>query len=370
MASTDVVIVGGGVIGLSLAWSLARRGTSVTVLDAGYQGQASYAAAGMLAPLAETRAPGPLLELGLASLRAYPNFLAWLREEAGSDLALCGLGMLRVALSEEEEEALCHAYSWQKTLGLPLTWMATAELRELEPGVSRGVRAAVYSPREQHVNPRHLLDALGRACLRHHVRILPGVIVLGLADSKARVTAIQTSAGDLPCAAVVVTGGAWSGNLGEALGASLPVTPVRGQVLSLTQTSTHGLCHTVYSHRGYLVPRAGGQVVVGATEERVGFDTRTTAVGVASLLDTALSLVPALADASLESVWTGLRPVSADGLPLLGQVPGWTNVHAATGHGRNGILLTPITAELMTQHLLNGAPPPASFDPVRLMTTP
>lgn len=369
-SASDIVIIGGGVIGLSTAWQLSRRGVNVTVVDARQRGQASWAAAGMLAPLAETGTPGPLVDLGLDSLRAYPRFLAALREETGDAPALYGPGMLRVAVTDDEGDALCRSLSWQKDRGLPLEWLDGPAVRNLEPGVSHSVQAALLSSQEKHVTPRRLLQTLTQACLRRRVSLLTETTATGLVSSGERVQAVQTTAGIVPCSQLLMTGGAWSGQAKGLLGISFPVTPVRGQMLSLTPTPSAPFRHTIYGHRRYLVPRAGNQVVVGATEERVGFDTGTTASSIASLLSAASSLVPALADAALESVWTGLRPVSADGLPLLGRVSPWQNVQVASGHGRNGILLTPITSELMAEALLNDAPPPSAFTPARFTKTP
>lgn len=367
--SSDVLIIGGGVIGLCTAWNLARRGAHVTVLDAGRPGQASWAAAGMLAPLAETGKPGPFVETALQSLAAYPALLSRLREETGSDLDLAGPGTLRVAVSDEEEDALCQARAWQKDTGLPLEWLDGPSVRRLEPSLSPTVQAALLSPDEKHVTPRRLLGALTQACLRRRISLLPGTTVTGLVVSGERVIAVQTPNSELSCGALLVAGGAWAGALGDWLDVHFPIVPVRGQVLALQSGPSAPIRHTIYGHSRYLVPRAGGQIVVGATEEHVGFDTGTTAAGVESLLSAAAALVPALSAAPVESVWSGLRPVSADGLPLLGRVPGWQNVHVATGHGRNGILLTPLTGKFMAEHILDATPPPPAFDPARFAST-
>lgn len=365
------MILGGGMIGLSIAWQLSRRGARVTVIDAGHLGQASWAAAGMLAPLAETGTPGPLVDLCLDSLQAYPTFLEALREETDDVPTLYGPGMLRVAVTEEEEGALCRTLSWQQERGLPLERLDGLIVRKLVPGLSPDVRMALLSPQEKHVTPRLLLGSLRQACLRRPmISLLAETTVTGLRVSENRVHTVQTTAGAVPCGQLLITGGAWSGQMGHLLGLSFPVKPVRGQMLSLIPTPSAPFRHTIYGHHRYLVPRAGNQVVVGATEENVGFDTGTTASGIVLLLSAAQSLVPALANAVLESVWTGLRPVSADGLPLLGRVSDWQNVQVASGHGRNGILLTPITSKLMAASLLDGAPPPSAFAPARFTKTP
>ena len=367
MRTSDVIIVGGGVIGLSIALSVAREGAAVTVLDAGRPGQASPAAAGMLAPLAESGRPGPFVRLALDSLRRWPEFVARLREEGETPLAIWGPGMLRVARTEAEEDALCAALAWQSGLGLPLHRLNAAEVRALEPNVGAEVRGATLSPEERHLEPRVLLQALLEACRRRGVIVRTSTTVTGFATQRSQVTAVRTGEQEVSGGQVVIAGGAWSG----ALGFPLPVHPLRGQVVALGPLrSPAPFRHTVYAHGGYLVPRPDGRVIAGATEEQAGFDAETTDAGIASLRQMAAGLVPALHDAPLHSAWAGLRPVSADGLPLLGRLPGWDNVHVATGHGRNGILLTPITGDLMAAHLLHDVPPPPAFDPARFGETP
>ncbi len=366
MRSSDIAIIGGGVIGLSIAWRLAAQGATVTVLDSGEPGQATQAAAGMLAPLAECRAPSSLLPLALDSLRRYPDFAAALREQTGMDISLCGPGLLRVARTEDEEDALCRTHSWQRDAGLPLRWLSGDEARVLEPSLCPQVRAAVLSLDERHVPPRRLHRALQAACLQSRVRLLH-CTVTEFNCERARVTCVQTAQGRIPCGEVVIAGGAWSAELAARLKAAFPVRPVRGQTVTLRPTVP--LRHTLYSPNGYLVPRPDGTVLAGATEEDAGFDARPTAEGVASLLLSAMSLVPALAEAAWDNVRVGLRPVTPDGMPLLGRVPGWENVSVAAGHGRNGILLAPLTADALADWLLRAAPPPPAFSAARFGTT-
>lgn len=354
----DVVIVGGGVIGLSVAWHLARSGAPVTVLERGtIGGGASGAAAGMLAPLAEAKTPGSFIELGRASLAAYPAFVEALRDETGLDPELIGPGMLRVATTDAEADTLCGAFEWQRAAGLPVEWLGAEAARTLEPALSPAVRAAVLSSGERHVEPRRLVRALALACARRGVCIRENTPVVGVTTTQRRVSGVQTPAGSVGSGSVVIAGGAWSEPMGRWLGMTLPVFPVRGQILALSCLPPP-IRHTVYTQAGYLVPKADGRVVVGATEERAGFDTRPTAGGMAGLLALAPALVPALADAPFESVWTGLRPGSPDGLPLLGPLPGWENVCVATGHFRNGVLLAPITGEIIAQSVLDSSPHP------------
>jgi glycine oxidase len=318
----------------------------------------------MLAPLAETSAPGPFVEIGVESLRRYPAFVSELAADADIDPLLSGPGMMRIALTEADEEQLCRAYSWQQEIGLPLVRTSGRDARRREQALTPDIRAAVISPAERHVTPRLLHEALRRACLRQDVS-LQQAAVQDFEVNVDRVCGVRTDAGTTPCRKLVIAAGAWSGLLADVLGIPCPVTPIKGQILALRPRAPLPFSHTIYAPGGYLVPRRDGIVVVGATEERAGFETATTADGIRSLLQMAIALIPALAEAPLDSVWTGLRPVSRDSLPLLGGVDGWNNVALATGHGRNGILLTPITADLMADHLLNGVALPPEFSPAR-----
>ena len=361
--SCDVVVIGGGVIGLSVAWRLQQTGASVTLLERGQVGgQATGAAAGMLAPLAEAKGAGPFVELGLSSLQRYPAFVDALREETGLDPELIGPGMLRVAHTLSEVESLSQEFAWQRTAGLPMEWLESAETRALEPALSPDILAAVLSVRERNVEPRRLVRALAQACGRRGVRIMENTSVLGFTTGETRVTKVRTQAECISCGSIVVAGGAWSESIAGWLRVRLPVFPVRGQILALSCLPPP-MRHTLYTHAGYLVPKADGRVVVGATEDSAGFETRPTAQGLLRLLTFAVQLLPALANAPFESAWAGLRPASADGFPILGCLPGWENAHVAAGHFRNGILLAPITGEILAQEILGGAafPLPAAF---------
>ncbi len=361
---SEILVIGGGVIGLSIAWHLSRSSHSITVMDSSEPGQASQAAAGMLAPLAEASAPGPFLDLALASLRRYPEFVEGVRDASGLALEICGPGMLRVARTSEEAAALDRALEWQIALGLPLERLSGEEVRRLEPAAAQSILAATHSPQERHIEPRLLIAALSAACRRRGVEQISGKVI-GLESEAEQVVAVRTDTARFSCRTLVIAGGAWSDVSAQWLGVNIPVTPLRGQILALGPSANPLLQHTLYTHGAYLVPRRDGRIVVGATEESVGLDTSTTAHGIAALRTGAESLVPTLTDQPLQSAWTGLRPLSADALPLLGRVPGWGNVHVATGHGRNGILLAPITGSLMASSILTDAPLPNAFDPAR-----
>lgn len=353
---TDIVVIGGGVIGLSVAWHLAHAGATVTLLERGQVGkEASGAAAGMLAPLAEAHACGPFVELGLQSLQRYPAWVDALKNETGVDPELIGPGMLRVATSDADDAALRAAFAWQQAAGLCVEWLDGAAARKREPVLSPRIRSAVLSPHERQVEPRRLVRALVLACARRGVRIVEHVPAVGLETKGPCVTHVQTPTQTFPCAQVVVAGGAWTEPMGRWLHTSLPIVPVRGQIVALAGVPPP-FRHTIYAREGYLVPKADGRILVGATEEHAGFDTRPTAGGMARLLALASMLVPALNAAPFDSVWAGLRPASRDGLPILGLLPGWENAHVAAGHFRNGVLLAPITGEIIAQSVLQQPP--------------
>ena len=369
-AGSDIVVVGGGIIGLSIAWSLVKEGLSVIVLEAGQiGGQATGAAAGMLAPLAEAHEPGPFLTLGLESLRLYPAFAAELHEETGIDPELIGPGMLRVAMTDEEAYQLNQDWEWQQSLGLASDHLSAKEARLLEPALSPDVRIAIRSPEERNVEPKRLMRALALACVRRGVRIIEGEPVVDFEREGALITAAMSPGQHFACSGVVIAGGAWSELLGRRLDCMLPVYPVRGQILSLGCIPPP-IRHTIYSMTGYLVPKADGRIVVGATEDEAGFDTRTTVGGIGRLLAMAPNLVPSLVSAPLDSVWAGLRPASADGMPIMGRLGDWTNVYAACGHFRNGILLTPVTGEVLAHEIMGSKPHPLTlaFRPDRFET--
>lgn len=379
-AVSDVLVIGGGLIGLSIAWHLLRADHSVrvTVVERepvrhdGTPGQASPAAAGMLAPLAEANAPGLFVRLGLESLRRYPAFLGELQAESSSfDVHLTGPGMLRIAVTPEDWARLRAAAAWQRSSGedrLELCELSSDEVRAREPNVTDRVCGGLLSPAEVQLEPQRLLQALRTACERQTPRFqwVNGTIAEITRSGNGNVSGVRTAAGGaLHCGALVVAGGAWSAALGKMLETPLPIAPVRGQILSLRPSGSSPVRHTIYhTGSGYVVPRRDNSVVVGATEEPdAEWDARVTARGLTDMLAVGCALVPELADASFLSARVGLRPATPDHLPVLGPLPGWHNVYAATGHFRNGVLLTPITGHLLAQTLLRPRQSEPLLDP-------
>jgi glycine oxidase len=348
----DVAVVGGGVIGCAVAYHLARAGARVVLLERDQLGaEASSAAAGMLAPLAEDGRPGAFLDLALASLALYPALVEELRAATGVDVELQTAGLLRLALNEAEAEHYQAGLNWQAERGLAVRWLDAAETRALEPLVAPSVMGAVLSTAEHQVNPVRLVQALARAAAAHGADLRQGAPVVGLLRQGERVVGVRLADGWLPAGHVVLATGAWAATSGDWLGVALPVAPVKGQMVAVRPVGTLPR-HTLYGRRGYLVPKADGTVHVGATVERAGFDRRVTAAGISELLGLLPALTPALGEATFVRAWAGLRPGTPDHLPLLGAVPGVEGLTLATGHYRNGILLAPITGELVAQEAL------------------
>jgi glycine oxidase len=348
MSAADVVVIGGGVIGLATAWRLAGAGIRVRVFEQDrLGGQASGAAAGLLAPVSEHLTPDDFLALGIASLRAYPSFVEAIRDESGIDPELVRSGVLRVALSDDEAETVRRL----PTGGLDATRLDGREVRDLEPAIAPSVVGGLLLAEESHVSSPRLVAALAAAARRRGVAIVEGAPVSRLLREAGRITGVETPLGPTRASAVVLAAGAWSG-LFPRLG--VPVTPIRGQILSLDAGAVT-LVRPVFGVGAYLVPKRDGAIVAGATEDHAGFAAVPTARGVRTVLAGAERLVPELGEAPFLRAWAGLRPATPDRLPILGHAE--AGLILATGHYRNGILLAPITAESITALVLGNAPP-------------
>lgn len=370
-AGAEVVIVGAGIIGCAIAYELSRRGTQSIVLDSRRLGMASTnAAAGVLSPLAEFERPGELVELGLQSLRRYPTWVERLREDVPDiDVEFATNGVLRVAFNEEELNAYRAGLRYRDELGVELLDLDRQLVREVEPRLSERVVGGVLSPEEGQVSNQLFTLALSRAAKKRGARIVEGAPALRFLRRGSRVTAVRTPQGDISGDHVILCAGAWTRPIARKLGVDVPSFPVRGQMLAFGGMLPP-VGRPVWGKRGYVTPRANGLVFAGATVERAGFRIRTTKAGLASVRRGAFELVPQLRQAKEHFSWAGLRPGSPDGLPMIGPLPGWENVTLATGHFRNGILLAPITAELVVVALLDGeARGLAPFAPARLMAS-
>jgi glycine oxidase len=364
----DVAIAGGGPIGLASAWRAARRGLRVAVVDAGEPG-AWQVAAGMLAPASEAEfGEDALAALGLRSAELFGPFCAELAAASGDDAGLRTGGTLAVARDGDEAEALDRVLAYRQGLGLAVERLRPSRARRLEPALAPTVRLALEVPDDHSVDPRRLVAALRRALEREGVPVLDGR-VRGVLTDGGRVTGLALEDGrELAAPAVLVAAGVGSGALeGLPESARVPVRPVKGQVLRLRDPHGPGLVQrTIRGADAYLVPRADGAYVLGATMEERGFDRSPTAGGVYELLRDMSELVPGVLELEVEELLAGLRPATPDNLPAIG--PGLVEgLVWATGHFRNGILLTPVTAELAAAALAGEALPAwaACCDPRR-----
>ncbi|MEU3336093.1 glycine oxidase ThiO [Streptomyces sp. NPDC006668] len=362
--TSDVLVVGGGIIGLVTAWRAAQRGLATAVVDPEPGGGAAQVAAGMLAAVTELHyGEQTLLGLNLESARRYPDFVAELGELTGEDLGYRRCGTLAVALDADDRAHLRELHALQRQSGLESEWLSGRECRRLEPMLAPGVRGGLRVDGDHQIDPRRLARALVAAC-EHAGVVLHRTWAERLRVVGERAAGVTTADGtELGAGQVVLAAGSLSGRLpGVPDDVLPPVRPVKGQVLRLTVPKRYApfLSRTVRAVvRGssvYLVPRENGELVVGATSEELGWDTTVTAGGVYELLRDAHELVPGITELPLTETRAGLRPGSPDNAPLLGptQLPG---LLLATGHYRNGVLLTPVTGDAMAHVLSTGELP-------------
>ncbi len=349
----DVAIVGAGIIGGAIAWELARAGLRVALLDKQQAGmEASWAAAGMLAPGAETPDSVPVAPLGRASLALYPEFVAGIEADGGASVEFEPGDALQVFFGEAAERESEAFLALHRELGMRGEVIAPDLARRLEPGLSEQARVAVLCEDEARVNGRALTAAVLAAAQKRGAGLRTGAAVTHLEIAQGRVTGVRTASGAVAAGRVVIAAGCWSGGL-DQVAQYAPTRPVRGQMVAL-RSELMSLRHVLRSHRGYIVPRADGRLVCGSTAEpEAGFERRVTPEGQQRILAAASELLPALADATVLEAWSGLRPDTPDHLPSLGP----TDVEGlliATGHYRNGLLLAPITARLLREWIIEG----------------
>ena len=359
----NVVVIGAGVIGLGIAWRLAARGVPVAVFDKGEAGAgASHAAAGMLAACCEAE-PGEdaLITLGRESQARWPAFAAELERASGMEVGLRSEGTLVVALTADDQARLNHQLVFQQKLGLPLQWISAAETRRREPHLAGKLAGAVFSPEDTQVDNRKLAAALRIAAEAAGASIREHRAVSAISSRAGRIDGVVLADGTKVAAdMVVLAAGAWSrGIAGLAPELRPPVRPIKGQMLALRmEAAAPLLSHVVWAPGAYLVPRQDGRLLIGATVEEKGYDASLTAGGILTLLEAAWRAVPAVEELPIDEMWVGHRPGSRDDAPILGAGPIEGLVYA-TGHHRNGILLTPITADAIARLMLDSVAEPA-----------
>jgi glycine oxidase len=374
-SSFDVAVVGGGVIGLAVAWRAAQRGMRVVVLERGEPGRAtSWVSAGMLAPVSEAvLSEEPLLRLGLASAQTYPGFISELEDASGLDCGYLRCGTLLVARDADEAEALTRELAMRTGLGLAVRRLPASEARRLEPALAPALRLALDIPDDHAIDPRRLTAALSAALTRAGGSVRSGAEVVEVSVHDGRVQGVGLAGEPVSAEHVIVAAGPWSAAVGGIPDeARVPIHPVKGQILRMHDPGGPGLLARVLRMRGgYVVPRGDGRYALGATMEERGFDRTVTAGAMFELLRDAIELVPGLGELVIDELSAGLRPATADNAPAIGAgtIPGllW-----ATGHYRHGVLLAPITAEIVAKVLAGEEQPDlaSAFAPTRFATVP
>lgn len=361
----DVIIIGGGIIGSSIAYHLSLKGISCFVFDRGEIGQeASLAAAGILGAMMETDAPGPLVELCLASQKRFPLLAEALLNETGIDIEYITSGLVGVARTELEQQSLVRKCEWAQNLGYSIEWHSTPELRALEPLLSEELLGGIYIPNDHQVNNVKLTQAFHLGATLHGTKFFENNPVLHLSTVGDQVTGVVAADGEYTADKVILAAGSWSEQLASSLGLSLRVYPVKGQCFS-AQLRKKVLRRSIFAEKCYLIPKRDGSILVGATQEEVGFNKETTVEGIQVLYDIALSMVPEMREANFIRTWAGFRPGNPNVKPILGPVAEWKNLILATGHFRKGILLSAITGEIITS-VITGTESPIDWRPFAL----
>lgn len=356
MGQRTIVIVGGGIIGLSIAEALTRRGLKPVIVEKGdFTREASWAGAGYLSLKAAALSGGPFFDLSVFSLRLYDQWVELLQDESGIDIEFQRGGHLEVALSPEEDAELKAQALKLQSSGVPVALLTGADARAMEPNLSPKVVSAFQMPEGAQVRSPRLNRAILKVLMKRNVQLRDQTPVNGFLTEGRRVVGVKTPAGEIRAEAVVLASGAWSGHLSDRLGLRLPVKPIRGQVVLFT-TAQPLLNRALFTPQAYLVPRLDGHMFIGSTFEDVGFNKGTTLEGVNYLEEAAYRAVPKLRLSRMESRWAGLRPGTPDGKPFLGPAPGIEGLVYACGHQSHGILLAPATGVLIDQ-VLHGEEP-------------
>lgn len=371
--ASDLVVVGGGAIGCAIAYHAAAAGLRVTLVERGQLASgASGAAAGMLAPQVEAHYPDDFFSLCLAGREEYAMVAAMLRDEADIDVDYRQTGILRVALEERDAVDLRGRCEWQQQRGLAATWMDPHEVGQIEPvfagAAGRRLVGALWLSDEAQVRSSRLVHGLAVAAARRGAALREATPVVELLAQSGHVTGVRTPSGTISAGVVVLAAGAWSATVAATVGVPLAIEPIKGQILALRAVA-QGPRHIVWSHGCYITPKVDGQLVIGATEERAGFDSRPTMSGMLQLALAATEVIPELGRLPIDTQWGGLRPATSDRLPVIGWAPGCDGLFLATAHYRNGVLLGPLTGRLVTE-MVRGETPShdlSAYRPERLL---
>jgi len=353
---TPINVIGAGIIGLSLGWQLVRRGIPVVVYERDEAGRsASWAAAGMLAPHSEVGfEEEAFLRLGIESLNQFPRFLDELEEDTGRRVPLDDRGTLIVGFHRDDTERIRRLYEFREHLGLPVKWLPGSEGREIEPLLSPKITAAIWLPDDCQINNRALVDALKEAFVSRGGVLKEHTPIRSIVMDGDRARGVRTEEDEIASSSVVLAAGCWSG-LVDGIPETLrpPVRPVKGQIVSLRMGNEFRFEHVVRAPDAYLLPKDDGRLLVGATQEEMGFDVTPTAGPVMRLLERGWEAIPSIYDLAIDTIDVGLRPGSRDNEPLIGSTE-IRDLYYATGHHRHGILLAPVTAYAMCDVILEG----------------
>jgi glycine oxidase len=355
MSTPDFLIIGGGIIGCSLARELARASRRVCVVEGRTAGcAASSAAAGLLSPALATAPAGPLLDLCYQSADLYPAWVEELRQDGAGDVGFSKAGLLEVWTDADQRQQQLHSLADRARPGRRVEQLSAEELYRREPALAPGAVGAAWYPDDTHVDAARLSRAVARTAESAGVTIREGNPVRRLVVSGERISAVHTDEGVYHPGMVVLAAGAWSGGLLEPLGLSLPTRPVKGQML-LADARVAPVRVPMHAGEALLVPRSDGSLLVGVTVEEAGYDDRVTLDGLHSILEGTRALVPAIGRLGVLRAWAGLRPATPDEMPYMGPLP-LHNLWVSTGHFRKGILLAPLCARLLAGSILAGRP--------------
>lgn len=362
--STDVIIVGGGIVGCAIAYFLQKQQVGVVVLERGeIGGQASGADAGLLAPIRPLSGKDPFKLLQLEGIARLAALIPELESASGMRVDYAQTGTLRLLPPEKIAPTLDWVEEWRRA-GFHIELLAPEQIYAREPLLLPGLQGAVTIAEEAQVSPIQLVRAYAKAADNLGAQFVVGTEVVAIESNEVgnRVVGVRTSRGELfPCSRLVLALGAWSAGVGAWLGVPFPVRPVRGELIAVRQT-TPPIRHIIFDEGLidediYLAPKPNDTIIVGASKADVGFDTSVSVGGVLHMLDIATRLIPSLASSSIDRIWAGLRPKTSNSRPILGPVPGWENVTVASGHGGFGVTLSAITGETIANVVMSGQAP-------------
>jgi glycine oxidase len=350
--TADVVVIGGGVIGSAIAWNLAAQKQLTILVEKNQPGkEASSAAAGILAVASGRSKRGPMYQLKSTSQKLYPALVHELEERTGVDIEYQRVGVLDLVRNDADEKKYRQLYDLRKEQGYAATWLSADEVRRLEPQLTPHLRGAVHFPDDHHLNNERLAEAWAQAVAQRGATVQTGVTVNEARIANGKVTAVRIGEEWVSTNTVVIAAGSWSQEVGTIFGLAVPTQPAKGQMLTVRFPHVR---HVISWSDHYLVPRKNGEVVIGSTVEFVGYNKEVTLETVRALIERSVDLVPAVSTAPLNRFWAGLRPYSPTRRPILCRAPGLENVILATGHHRNGIVLAPITGQLICELITTG----------------